>query len=69
MTRPGPIQKTSTTTTPGDVPARANAPSFIHFLGIDAEGPSSKFLKGLPFSTQQQLGGVAGSTPDQHSGK
>jgi FkbM family methyltransferase len=38
-----------TTTTLGDILARANAPSFIHFLSLDIEGAELDALKGIPF--------------------
>jgi len=38
-----------TTTTLGDVLARNNAPSFIHFLSLDIEGAELEALRGVPF--------------------
>ena len=38
-----------TTTTLGDILARANAPAFIHFLSLDIEGAELDALKGIPF--------------------
>lgn len=38
-----------TTTTLGDILARANAPAFIHFLSLDIEGAELEALRGLPF--------------------
>lgn len=38
-----------TTTTLGDILARANAPAFIHFLSLDIEGGELEALRGLPF--------------------
>jgi hypothetical protein len=38
-----------TTTTLGEVLARAQAPSFIHFMSIDIEGAELDALKGIPF--------------------
>jgi FkbM family methyltransferase len=38
-----------TTTTLGELLARANAPSYIHFLSLDIEGAELEALKGVPF--------------------
>jgi FkbM family methyltransferase len=38
-----------TTTTLGDLLARAHAPSYIHFLSLDIEGAELDALKGVPF--------------------
>jgi FkbM family methyltransferase len=38
-----------TTTTLGEVLARNNAPSYIHFLSLDIEGAELEALKGVPF--------------------
>ena len=38
-----------TTTTLGEVLARSNAPSFIHFLSLDIEGAELEALRGVPF--------------------
>jgi FkbM family methyltransferase len=38
-----------TTTTLSEVLARANAPSFIHFLSLDIEGAELDALRGVPF--------------------
>ena len=39
-----------TTTTLDDILARANAPSFIHYMSIDIEGAELEALKGFSFS-------------------
>jgi FkbM family methyltransferase len=38
-----------TTTTLGEILARTNAPSFIHFMSLDIEGAELDALKGVPF--------------------
>jgi len=38
-----------TTTTLGEILARVNAPSFIHFMSLDIEGAELDALKGVPF--------------------
>lgn len=38
-----------TTTTLGEILARANAPSFIHFMSLDIEGAELEALMGVPF--------------------
>lgn len=47
-----------TTTTLGEVLARAKAPAFIHFLSLDIEGAELDALRGLPFD-QYRFGAMA----------